>query len=164
MPELPLVAVLRSGVKTPRIETSTATLSSARDSGKRVPSPTGSVTPASAIPSESIATTPPQAEPGAMDVNEAGKSYLFALAREMRRAKRAPDAAGSHAGTSEIRVAIASGGSVAPPELLKSSGYPDLDQAALAMVGAALQRASVPAGLFGEAFELILPISFDPAD
>ena len=117
------------------------------------------------MPPESIATASPLAESGTPDVREAGKSYLFALAREMRQGKRMlPDAVARYAGTSEIRIAIASDGSVAPPQLLKSSGNPELDQAALAMVGAALQRTSVPASLLGNAFDLVLPISFDSTE
>lgn len=156
--EAPLIAVLRAETKMQHAETP----NSAKPAPRHAKS---SAVPAPLTPSESMAAAPPTSNPIASDVGEAGKSFLFTLAREIRQGRQALRGAPvRYAGTSEIRIAIASDGRADPPQLLKSSGYPELDQAALAMVGAALQRTSVPAGLLGDAFDLVLPISFDPAE
>ncbi len=97
-----------------------------------------------------------------LDLGEAKKAYLFAIAAEARRVKKYPARAfaAGWEGTAEIQVTVAVGGNTQPPQLRKSSGYADLDNAALSFVGIALKRTPVPESLRGRAFGFLLPVSF----
>jgi periplasmic protein TonB len=97
-----------------------------------------------------------------LDFGEAKKTYLFAIAAEARRVKKYPARAfaAGWAGTAEIQIMVAAGGNAQPPQLHKSSGYADLDNAALSFVGIALKRTPVPESLRGRAFDFLLPVSF----
>ena len=100
------------------------------------------------------------------DFAEGRKSYLFAIAAEARRVKKYPPRAfaAGWTGTAEIRIAVAAGGNVQPPQLLSSSGHTDIDNAALSFVGLALKRTPVPENLRAHAFEFVLPVSFNIND
>ncbi len=105
-------------------------------------------------------------EDPALDYSEARKSYLFAIAAEARRVKKYPSRAlvAGWTGTAEISVKVATGGNVQAPQLRKSSGYADIDNAALSFVGIALKRTPVPESLRGRNFDLVLPVSFSIND
>lgn len=94
------------------------------------------------------------------------KAYLFAIAAEARRVKKYPARAltAGWAGTAEIHVSVAAGGNVQPPQLGKSSGYADIDNAALLFVGIALKRTPLPESLRGRNFDFVLPVSFTLRD
>lgn len=100
-----------------------------------------------------------------LDAN-ALRGYRLALAIEARRFKRVPDQARVEgwAGTADVRLAIAAGGQAVSVELARSSGYAALDTAALSMIEAAAQRATVPPLLQQRAFVLTLPVAFTPAE
>jgi periplasmic protein TonB len=94
---------------------------------------------------------------------DALRGYRMALAVQARRFKRYPaqaQAAG-WTGTAEVRLAIERGGRAGIAELARSSGHEALDQAALAMVDAAAQRAPVPPALQQQAFAVLLPVVFN---
>lgn len=101
-------------------------------------------------------------EISALNLAEARKSYLFAIAAEARRVKKYPPRAltAGWTGTAEIHVSVAAGGNVQAPQLQKSSGYADIDNAALSFVGVALKRTLVPEILHGRNFDFVLPVSF----
>lgn len=96
------------------------------------------------------------------DLAEARKTYLFAIAAEARRIKKYPARAfaAGWTGTAEIHVTVHAGGIVQPPQLLKSSGYIDIDNAALSITGTALKRTPVPESLRERNIDFVLPVSF----
>ena len=94
------------------------------------------------------------------------RSYLVALATELRRFKRYPPRAleAGWAGTVEVRIVVSANGTVQSSRLEKSSGYPVLDEKAVDMVRNAAPRAALPESLRGRAFPLTLTIGFDLAE
>ncbi len=93
------------------------------------------------------------------------RRFRLALAREIRRYKRYPPRAeqAGWTGTVVVRVKVA----VAGPsgvDVAKSSGYPELDDAALDMLRRALPSTSVPASLRERAFAVDLPVVFELAE
>lgn len=96
------------------------------------------------------------------DFARAQTSYLFAIAAEAGRVKKYPPRAlaAGWTGTAEISVMVATGGHVLEPQLRKSSGYADIDNAALSFVGIALKRTPVPESLHSRNFDFVLPVSF----
>ena len=102
----------------------------------------------------------------ALEFDESKKSYLFAIAAEARRFKKYPARAiaAGWTGTAEITIDVAAGGNVKAPMLHKSSGYEDIDNAALSLVGIALKRTPVPQSLRTRAFNMVLPVSFNIHD
>ncbi len=107
---------------------------------------------------------PPPAEAG-VDANGL-RQYRLGLAAAARRFKRYPPQAQENgwSGTAEVRVAIAANGVPQTPQLLRSSGHPLLDAAALDMIGNAALRTAVPASLRGQSFSVPLPVVFDLND
>ena len=91
------------------------------------------------------------------------RAYRFALAGEARRHKRYPARAveAGWSGTTELRISVTPGQSVAAVQMTKSSGYPVLDEAALEMVRRAAPATTIPASLRERAFSVELPIVFD---
>jgi len=132
------------------------------------------VTTPSALPanvpevrSSAITTAPPaQAQAVEADFAESKKTYLFAIAAEARRIKKYPSRAlaSGWVGTAYIRIVVSAGGHVQSPVLDKSSGHEDIDNAALAMVRAALADSPLPESLRNRSFELILPVVFNLAE
>jgi protein TonB len=110
---------------------------------------------------EAVARSSRTENASGVDFAEAKKSYLFSLAAAARRAKTYPPraVAAGWGGTVEIHVVVA-GGKALPPQLQLSSGHAELDSAALALAGTALDRTPLPESLHGSAFEFVLPISF----
>lgn len=91
------------------------------------------------------------------------RSYRMALAVEARRHKRYPARAieEGRSGTTELRISRTSGQGAPLVQVVKSSGYPLLDEAALDMVRKALPATPVPASLRDRNFAVDLPIVFD---
>jgi protein TonB len=120
------------------------------------------VTTAPAAPAVTTAI-PVVAEAADADFAESKKTYLFAIKAEARRVKKYPPRAlaAGWGGTVYIRIIVNAGGNVQPPVLDKSSGYNDIDNAALTMMRAALAKASLPQELRNRNFELTLPIIFN---
>ena len=111
-------------------------------------------------PRTSVASVLPEnSEP---DLVEAKKSYLFALAAAARREKKYPRRAlaAGWSGTAEVRVSVSIGGNVQVPQLQKASGYADIDNAALSLIGLALKQTPVPANLQNQAFEFVIPVTY----
>lgn len=96
------------------------------------------------------------------DFAENEKSYRFAIVAEARRVKKYPPHAfaAGWIGTAEIHVIVNAGGTVRAPQLQKSSGYSDIDNAALSFVAIALRRVPVPENLRAHDFDFVLPVSF----
>ncbi len=94
---------------------------------------------------------------------EALRGYRLALAREARRFRLYPRQAVAEGweGTAEVQVMLASGGIRRGVALTKSSGHPVLDEAALAMLDAALPRVPVPAALAAADVAVNLPVVFE---
>ena len=101
-----------------------------------------------------------------MDSTEDRKSYLFAIAAEARRVKKYPPRAfaAGWTGTAEIRVTVTKGGAVQSPQLQKSSGYNEIDNAALSLIAIALKHTPLPDSLRSHPFEFIIPVSFNIND
>jgi protein TonB len=91
------------------------------------------------------------------------RRYRVALAGEARRYKRYPAHAieAGWSGTTEVRVSVAAGQPVPVVQLVKSSGHPVLDEAALEMLRRAVPATAIPAALRERAFAVELPIVFD---
>jgi protein TonB len=101
-----------------------------------------------------------------LDFAEGKKAYMFALAAEARRVKKYPARAltAGRTGALVIRIEVAAGGTVQAPQLQQSSGFDDIDNAALSFVGIALKRTPLPDNLRGRAFAFDLPVSFTLKD
>jgi len=91
------------------------------------------------------------------------RQYRLGLAVSARRYKLYPSRARENgwSGAAEVRVAITANGVPQPPQLLRSSGQPLLDAAALEMIGNAARHTEVPASLRGLAYSVSLPVVFD---
>lgn len=91
------------------------------------------------------------------------RAYRIALAGAARRYKRYPTRAieAGWRGTTELRISVAAGQPVPAVQVIKSSGYPVLDEAALEMLRLALPATTVPATLRERSFAVELPIVFD---
>jgi TonB family protein len=98
-----------------------------------------------------------------IDIGEEKKSYKLALVAEAGRVKNYPPraVAAGWAGSLEIRIVVEAGGIVHEPLLQKSSGYADIDDAALNFVGIAVKRTPVPEHLRSRGFDLPLVIDFN---
>lgn len=92
------------------------------------------------------------------------RQYRVGIAAAARRFRHyaAPALAEGLSGTVGIRVTIAPGGGALPAQVEQSSGHPALDAAAVRMIDAALQTASVPESLRNQSFGLRLPVAFEP--
>lgn len=104
---------------------------------------------------------PPPAGTGA-DANGL-RQYRIGLAAAARGYRHYPSLARENnwSGAAEVSVTIAANGVPQPPQLLRSSGQPLLDAAALEMIGNAALRSEVPASLRGQSFSVLLPVVFD---
>jgi len=138
------------------------------------------VTPIPAPPARAAAPSVPArpTAPGAVSgtlINEATASgavldglrgYRLAVASQARRFKRYPAQAmaAGWAGSTEIRLEVASDGQPRDATVTRSSGHQPLDRAAQAMIDAGAQRASVPESLRGKAFAVVLPVVFNLED
>lgn len=133
-------------------DTSNETVSSATGSKPLVATPTSD-------PALAVATALPPSE----GLNADGlRSFRVALAREVRRYKRYPARADEARwqGTVVLRVSLTA--STAPSvQLAESSGYSELDAAALEMLRQALPSARIPASLRERAFSVELPVVFE---
>lgn len=94
------------------------------------------------------------------------RGYRLAVASQARRFKRYPAQAmaSGWAGSAEIRLEVSSDGQPRDVTVSRSSGHELLDRAALAMIDAGAQRASVPESLRGRAFAVVLPVVFNLED
>lgn len=94
------------------------------------------------------------------------RGYRLAVASQARRFKRYPAQAmaAGWAGSTEIRLEVASDGQPRDATVTRSSGHQPLDRAAQAMIDAGAQRASVPESLRGKAFAVVLPVVFNLQD
>lgn len=113
------------------------------------------------VPS-SVALPPVSVEPAAPDA--AGlRQYRLALASEARLYRRYPEAArrAGLAGTVEVRVSIAASGIAPQAELTRSSGYTQLDTAAVEMLRLAAERTPLPESLRHRQFAVLLPVVFE---
>lgn len=146
----------------------TATASLAQPRG--VPQPTGSSTPQPVAEAPSQATAEVTvALPG---TGEAGvdphglRQYRLSLAIAARRFKLYPAQAREQAwsGTAEVMLAVAANGVTQPVQLLRTSGYPVLDAAALEMIDRAAPQVALPPSLRGRSFNVTLPVAFEFTD
>jgi len=111
----------------------------------------------------SVALAPAVADRGLPDA--AGlREYRLALAGEARRHRRYPETARRQglSGTAEIRIAISPLQRQA--ELARSSGYPQLDAAALEMLERAAATTPLPESLRERRFAVLLPVVFEVED
>lgn len=139
-----------------------------------MPTPTPALPAGSAAPSVPARPTAPGAVSGTL-ISEASASgavldglrgYRLAVAGQARRFKRYPAQAmaAGWAGSTEIRLEVASDGQPRDTTVTRSSGHQPLDRAAQAMIDAGAQRASVPESLRGKAFAVVLPVVFNLED
>lgn len=135
------------------------------DTLSSTPSPaTGSEPEAAPQPPEARPVVASALLPASPGVDAEGlRTYRVALAGEARRFKRYPAQAieAGWSGTTELRVSVMPGQSAPAVQISKSSGYPVLDEAALAMLRRALPTTAIPASLRERAFSVELPIVFD---
>jgi periplasmic protein TonB len=133
-------------------DTSNQTMSSATGSEPIVATPTSEPPPAAAT------GLPPSA---GLDADGL-RSFRVALAREVRRYKRYPVRADEARweGTVVLHVSVPTSGAPAV-QLAKSSGYSELDDAALEMLRRALPSTTIPASLRERAFSVELPVVFE---
>jgi protein TonB len=91
------------------------------------------------------------------------RQFRLDLATQARRGKHYPAQAlaAGWRGTAEVRLTIEGAGSVRDPELLRSSGYAVLDEAALDMLARAAPKTAIPESLYGRTFSVVLPVVFD---
>lgn len=118
-------------------------------------------TPVVAAPAETVALmTESNASGEAMD---GLRGYRLAVATQARRFKRYPPQAmaAGWEGRADIRVEVGSDGQPRAAVLVRSSGYDQLDQAALTMIDAGALRARLPESLRGKTFAVALPVVFN---
>ena len=118
--------------------------------------------PVAAVVTSPSVALPAPAEPGAPDA--AGlRQYRLALASEARRYRRYPEAArrAGLTGTVEVRINVAASGISPQTELTRSSGYAQLDTAALEMLRLAAERTILPQALLNRQFAVLLPVVFE---
>ena len=91
------------------------------------------------------------------------RDYMAQLSVWINRHKRYPRQAQRRGqeGTVKLRFAMNRSGQLLSSEVLGSSGYPVLDQAALAMLKRAAPLPPIPGELARQRLEVILPIAFD---
>jgi periplasmic protein TonB len=91
------------------------------------------------------------------------RGYRLAVATQARRFKRYPAQAmaSGWAGSTEVRVEVASDGRPRTATVVRSSGHELLDRAALTMIDAGALRARLPESLRGKAFAVVLPVVFN---
>ncbi|SMB24559.1 putative TonB family protein [Sterolibacterium denitrificans] len=92
------------------------------------------------------------------------RQYRIDLAMAARRFRNYPAAARNAGigGITGVRVVVAADGQSQGAELHSSSGNALLDAAALEMLGNAAQATAVPPALRGRAFDVLIPVAFDP--
>lgn len=120
-------------------------------------------------PTQETPTVSPPRTPdtgkGSFAEGEGVRTYRIALARAARSFRNYPQTAretGS-GGLVKVRLDINEAGRPQPGILLESSGQDVLDAAALDMLDRAAQQVNVPASLLGQAFQMVIPVEFDPA-
>jgi protein TonB len=135
--------------------------------------PVRAVSPASTIrvPESSTSAVVPPAPVAITEVpagasSEGLRGYRLALATQARQFKRYPPqaTAAGWTGTAEIRLELGADGHPRPAQIVRSSGYAVLDEAAQAMVDAAALRTLVPESLYGKGFAVVLPVAFNLAE
>ncbi|MBS1159606.1 MAG: hypothetical protein H6R15_2025 [Proteobacteria bacterium] len=94
------------------------------------------------------------------------RQYHLALGQQARQFRRYPPAARAAGwqGRVSLRLVVAESGAPLNLELLGSSSFPVLDQAALEMMGLAASHTEVPASLRGRSFSIDLAVDFNPAE
>lgn len=90
------------------------------------------------------------------------REYRLAIARVARRFKRYPVQVREADVLISIRLDVVAGEPAV--ELASSSGYPELDAEALALVSMAVRSAVVPESLRGRSVVLSLPVRYSPPD
>lgn len=138
------------------------------------PPATGATAAALAPPSAAAPTAPAGAASGTLitETNVSGEAvdglrgYRLAVATQARRFKRYPPQAmaSGWAGSTEVRVEVASDGRPRAATVVRSSGHDMLDRAALSMIDAGALRARLPESLRGKAFAVVLPVVFNLDD
>lgn len=126
------------------------------------PAPAGSEPQTKPVETEPRVAVASALPPSAGIDAEGLRGYRMALAVEARRHKRYPVRAIEEgwSGTTELRIRRVPGQAVLV-DVIKPSGYPLLDEAALDMMRRALPATPVPASLRERAFSIDLPIVFD---
>jgi len=89
------------------------------------------------------------------------REYRLALASEARRYRRYPEQARrlGWSGTAEVRIVVSP--LQRQTELVRSSGHPPLDAAALAMLQQAVAYTPLPPSLHQQHFTVRLPVVFE---
>lgn len=106
----------------------------------------------------------PQRESSDDGLDSSGlRQYRVALAGQAKRFKRYPRQAIDEGteGTAEIRISIIPDRAFPATQLVRSSGAPILDAAALEIIRQATARTPVPESLRGKSFTVSLPVVFD---
>ncbi len=126
--------------------------------------------PVSSAVQKATAVSLPAVEPAASPIVQDGstidangiRQYRVSLAATARKFKKssALALASGLSGTAEIRIEIESSGLPLPPQLQHSSGDDQLDDAALQLIGNAVQNTRMPASLRGKSFSMHLPVEF----
>jgi periplasmic protein TonB len=150
--------------ETPAIVRKAAERSDARTSPPAGPPTTEQATKETLAP-EPLETTP--IEPLRPSIDLAGlREYHMALGRMARQFRQYPPAARETGaqGRVAMRLIIAETGVPISLSLLASSGFPELDQAALDMMHLAAGHTQVPDSLRGRVFNIDLAIDFKPDD
>jgi protein TonB len=91
------------------------------------------------------------------------RKFRLDLATQARRSKNYPSRAlaAGWRGTVEVRLTVEGAGLLREPELVHSSGYVLLDDAALDMLARAAAQTAIPESLTGRTFSVVLPVVFD---
>lgn len=138
--------------------TSSAAIKGSQDGAKEAPAATATPTT-----SDVGTTAAVGGQNSDVEFAEDKKAFLLAIWAEARRLKKYPPRAfaAGWTGKVEILIPVASGGVVQPVRLHRSSGYKELDEAAMAFVSLALKRTPVPETLRNRNFDLELPFVFN---
>lgn len=93
---------------------------------------------------------------------DALREFRMTLARAAKGFRRYPALARERNWEGVVRVQLewGRGNGGAQVKVVEGSGYPLLDEQALAMLQQAVRRTPLPEGLQGRSFELILPVEF----
>ena len=122
--------------------------------------PDAAASPASRTALSAVAADPVELAP-LVDA-ESLRSYRLALALNARRFHQYPPTAieQGHAGTAQVRIAVANNGLPGRVDLIRSSGHDALDREAREMLARAAQATVLPDALRGHAFAVDLPVEF----
>ncbi len=126
---------------------------------RRPPAPRTTAAPRS---ERATAETPSAPSPGAVSASAAMASWRDQVVAQLQRAKRYPSGADSRReqGVVTLSFTLSRNGSVLSRNIARSSGNPELDQEALAMVARASPFPQFPPGMNQASVNLSVPVRF----